>query len=71
MMKGLYLMMSENRSMCESAVRKIPVKHKLEEPDEDITSLLEGADVAWAQYKCGQGTRITSDEELDAFMDSL
>jgi hypothetical protein len=70
-MKVLYLMMLKDKSMCKSAAQKIPVKHKLEEPDEDITSLLEGADVAWAQYKCGQGTRITSDEELDAFMDSL
>lgn len=49
-----------------------PVIVEEPEPSEDITSLLEGADAAWEQYKQhGQGTRITSDEELDAFMDSL
>jgi hypothetical protein len=37
-------------------------------PDED---LLKGADEAWEQYKLGKGKRITSDEELDAFIDSL
>ncbi len=49
----------------------IPVIAEEPEPSEDITSLLEGADAAWEQYKRGQGTRITSDVELDAFMDSL
>lgn len=49
----------------------MPVIVEEPEPSEDITSLLEGTDAAWEQYKCGQGTRITSNEELDAFMDSL
>lgn len=50
--------------------KNIPVV--VEKPEtSDITSLLEGANAAWEQYKRGQGTRITSDEELDAFMDSL
>jgi len=40
-------------------------------PEEDIKTLLEGTDVAWAQYKQGQGTRVTSAKELDAFLDSL
>lgn len=30
-MKDLYLIMLEDRSMCESAMRKIPVKYKLED----------------------------------------
>jgi len=37
-------------------------------PEED---LLKGVDEAWEQYKLGKGKRITSDEELDAFIDSL
>ena len=42
-----------------------------EEPEEDIKTLLEGTDAAWAQYKKGQGTRVASTKELDAFLDSL
>jgi hypothetical protein len=34
-------------------------------------NLLNGVDEAWEQYKLGKGKRITSDEELDAFIDSL
>ena len=34
-------------------------------------NVLEGVDEAWEQYKLGKGKRITSDEELDAFIDSL
>ncbi len=30
-MKDLYLIMLEDRSMCESAMRKTPVKYKLED----------------------------------------
>lgn len=47
----------------------LPVRD--EESEEDIKALLEGTDVAWAQYKQGQGTRVTSAKELDAFLDSL
>jgi hypothetical protein len=42
-----------------------------EDTEEDIRTLLEGADAAWAQYKQGQGKRITSLEELDAFLENL
>ncbi len=42
-----------------------------EEPEEDIKTLLEGTDAAWAQYKKGQGVRVASTNELDAFLDSL
>ena len=41
------------------------------ETEEDIKALLKDTDVAWAQYKRGQGTLITSDDELDNFIDSL
>ena len=41
------------------------------ETAEDVKKLLEGTDEAWAQYKRGQGTLITSDDELDAFIASL
>ena len=34
-------------------------------------NLLKGVDEAWEQYKLGKGKRITSDKELDAFIDSL
>jgi hypothetical protein len=37
-------------------------------PEED---LLKGVDEAWEQYKLGKGKRVTSYEELDAFIDSL
>jgi len=37
-------------------------------PDEDR---LKDVDEAMEQYKLGKGKRITSDEELDAFIDSL
>lgn len=46
----------------------LPVR---EDPEEDIKTLLEGTDAAWAQYKQGHGTRVTSAKELDAFLDSL
>jgi hypothetical protein len=42
-----------------------------EDTVEDIRTLLEGTDAAWAQYKQGQGKRITSSEELDAFLENL
>jgi hypothetical protein len=42
-----------------------------EETEEDIKTLLEGTDAAWAQYKQGQGTRVAGTKELDAFLDSL
>jgi len=42
-----------------------------EEAKEDIKTLLEGTDVAWAQYKRGQGTQVTNTKELDTFLDSL
>jgi len=42
-----------------------------EKPEKDIKTILEGTDVAWAQYKQGQGTRVNSAKELDAFLDSL
>jgi hypothetical protein len=42
-----------------------------EEPEENIKALLEGTDVTWTQYKRGQGTKVTSAKELDAFLDSL
>jgi hypothetical protein len=34
-------------------------------------NLLKSVDEAWEQYKLGKGKRITSDKELDAFIDSL
>ena len=37
-------------------------------PEED---LLDDLEEAWAQYKQGKGMKVTSDEELDAFIDSL
>jgi hypothetical protein len=37
-------------------------------PEKD---LLKGVDEAWEQYKLGNGKRIASDEELDAFLNSL
>ena len=42
-----------------------------EDTEEDIGTLLEGTDAAWAQYKQGKGKRITSSEELDAFLENL
>jgi len=42
-----------------------------EETEEDIKALLKGTDVAWAQYKRCQGTKVASAKELDAFLDSL
>jgi hypothetical protein len=42
-----------------------------EEAKEDIKTLLEGTDVAWAQYKRRQGTQVTNIKELDTFLDSL
>ena len=42
-----------------------------EDSEEDIRTLLEGTDTAWAQYKQGQGKRITSSDELDAFLENL
>lgn len=42
-----------------------------EKSGEELKTLLEGTDVAWAQYKHGQGTRVTSTKELDDFLDSL
>jgi hypothetical protein len=41
------------------------------EPAEDNNALIEEADVAWQQYKKGQGKRVTSSEELKDFLDSL
>lgn len=41
------------------------------EPTKDNNALLEGADVAWQQYKKGQGKRVTGSEELKDFLDSL
>ena len=46
----------------------MPVREKTKE---DIKTLLEGTDAAWAQYKRGQGTQVTNTKELDAFLDSL
>ncbi len=37
------------------------------EPMEDNNAPLGGADVAWQQYKKGQGKRVTSSEELKGF----
>ena len=34
-------------------------------------NLLEDVDEAWEEYKLGKGKRIASDEELDAFINSL
>jgi len=42
-----------------------------EETEEEIRTLLEGTDAAWAQYKRGQGKQVTSSEELDAFLNSI
>jgi hypothetical protein len=41
------------------------------ETDEDIKVFLKGTDVAWAQYKRCQGTKVTGTKELDDFLDSL
>jgi hypothetical protein len=49
---------------------KEPILPVREEPLEEIKTLLEGTDAAWAQYKQGQGTRVTSAKELDALLDS-
>jgi hypothetical protein len=59
--------------MAADIPRELPVSRKAIRPptESDITTLLEGTDIAWAQYKRGQGTLITSDDELDAFIDSL
>ena len=37
-------------------------------PEKD---LLKDVDEAWEEYKLGKGKRIASDEELDAFINSL
>ena len=42
-----------------------------EETEEDIKALLKDTDVAWAQYKRCEGTRVTSTKELDTFLDNL
>jgi hypothetical protein len=59
--------------MAADIPRELPISKKITCPpsESDITALLEGTDVAWAQYKRGQGTLITSDDELDNFIDSL
>jgi hypothetical protein len=44
---------------------------KVDKVEEDITSLLKGTDTAIEQYKRGQGVLITTNEELDAFLDNL
>jgi hypothetical protein len=43
-------------------------KDSANRPEEDH---LKGVDEAWEQYKLGKRRRITSHEELDAFIDSL
>ena len=43
-------------------------RHAANRPEKD---LLKDVDEAWEQYKLGKGKRITSDEELDAFINSL
>ena len=57
-------------SMCEVLEHK-DHSYDPEKPEKDIKTILEGTDVAWAQYKQGQGTRVNSAKELDAFLDSL
>ena len=54
-----------------AGIMKEAVAPVREETEEKIRTLLEGAQAAWAQYKQGQGVRITSTKELDAFLDSL
>ncbi len=54
----------------DKVIPMMPIS-KAEETPEEIVSLLEGADVAWQQYKRNQGTKVTSARELDAFLDSL
>ena len=54
--------------MAGTVKETVPVQ---EEPEEDIKALLEGTDAAWGQYKQGQGTRVASSKEFDAFLDSL
>ena len=54
-----------------AGIMKEAVAPVREETEEEIKTLLEGTQAAWAQYKQGQGVRITSTKELDAFLDSL
>jgi hypothetical protein len=66
----IYLYEAHHRFPMAGTVKEtvMPVR---EEAKEDIKTLLEGTDVAWAQYKRGQGTQVTNIKELDTFLDSL
>jgi len=54
-----------------AGIMKEAVAPVREEAEEEIRTLLDGAQAVWAQYKQGQGVRIPSTKELDAFLDSL
>jgi len=67
----IYLCEAHNLSLMAGTVKETIMPVRGEEAEEDIKALLEGADAAWAQYKRGQETRVTSADELSAFLDSL
>ena len=66
----IYLYEAHHLSPMAGTVKETVIPDR-EETEEDIKALLEGTDVAWAQYKRDHGTRVTSAKELDAFLDSL
>lgn len=40
-------------------------------PPKDYDALLKATDTAWQQYKQGCGKRVTSEEELKKYINSL
>ncbi len=58
-------------SMAADIPRELPVSRKTARTPSEKEDILKGADEAWEQYKKGKGLRVTSTEELNAFLDSL
>lgn len=57
--------------MAADIPRELPVSRKTTRSSSEKEDILKGTDEAWEQYKKGKGTRVTSTEELNAFLDSL
>ena len=56
---------------CDSRLVRMAVAIKKDVANRPEKDLLKGVDEAWEEYKLGKGKRIASDEELDAFINSL
>lgn len=56
---------------CDSRLVRMAAAIKKDVANRPEKDLLEGIDNAWEQYKLSKGKRIASDEELDAFINSL